>query len=213
LDSGGQIYTTTMQNVVEIGHMRYQVFFRFLRWPQSTILDFQIFKFLVADVVERSHTNFINISQMVAEIFHLTLSKWWPSAILDFFKFNFFEQLVSYGKLITYVLSYKIGQTVLEISSFLFSIWPTSARLDFKFFVDRQIAMPNIHRRTKFHQNRSIFWTARKLWRTNKMCHSAKFCQNRPNVLWYNVIFQLSIWPKSAILDFEIFGFPSGWEG
>jgi len=35
-----------MQYFVKIGHTRYR-FLRFLRWPQSSILDFQIFKYLV----------------------------------------------------------------------------------------------------------------------------------------------------------------------
>jgi len=56
-------------------------------------LDFQIFKFFVADWVEKTnvhrHTNFVKIGQTVAEISHLTILKMqWP-AILDFLKFDF----------------------------------------------------------------------------------------------------------------------------
>jgi len=55
---------------------------------------------------------------MVAEILHLTIIKRWPSAIFDFFKFNFFEQLVSSGELIRVIVQNvsKISQTVFEIS-------------------------------------------------------------------------------------------------
>jgi len=45
-----------------------------------------------------------------------------------------------------------------DIAIFRFSRWPPSTILDFKIFnfsVNRQIGRPNMHRRTKFHQNRS----------------------------------------------------------
>jgi len=54
-------------------------FFPFLRWPPSAVLDFQIFKFVVAARVETTnvhhHTNFVNIGQTVVEISHLTILK------------------------------------------------------------------------------------------------------------------------------------------
>jgi len=66
-----------MQNFVKIGHNI--IFFRFLRWLRSAILDFQIFQFLVADRVGTTnvhrHTNFIKIDQIIVEISHLTIVK------------------------------------------------------------------------------------------------------------------------------------------
>jgi len=67
-----------MPNFVKIIHTRYHIF-QFLRWPPSAILDFQIFKILVADLVEMTnvhrHLNFVKIGKTVAEISHLTIFK------------------------------------------------------------------------------------------------------------------------------------------
>jgi len=64
-----------MQNFVKIRDMRYDVFFIF----KMDIQNFLIFRFLVADQVRTTnvhrHTNFIKISQMVAEISYLTVVK------------------------------------------------------------------------------------------------------------------------------------------
>jgi len=103
--------------------------------------------------------------------------------------------------------------------------------LDFQVLVTRHIGRPNMHRRAKFHQNRSngcgdiafnvfqnggrppswivknlIFCTAYKLWRTN-MCHRTTVRQNRPNGFGDIAIFWFLRWPLSAILNFKFFKF------
>jgi len=77
-----------MQNFVKIGHTRYHFFI--FNMTVSALLDFQIFKF----------SNFWSpIGNIVIQIssksikwllrYHIEhLSKWWPSAILNFKKYN-----------------------------------------------------------------------------------------------------------------------------
>jgi len=157
-----------------------------------------------------------------------------PSWILNrhlwFLKVWVFDKLVSSRRLICAILQnfVKIGQTVSETPQFFILKMAVVAILDFEIFtflVYGHIGRPNIHRHTKFHQNRSnrcwdiafnnfqnggrppswifkslICGSGGKLWRTN-MCHLAKFHQNRPNDFWDIVIFRFSRWPPSAILD------------
>ena len=168
LVSSGELICVIVQNLSKIGQTVLEI---------SQVLDFEndrrrrppswILKCLnfwstvrLGGLICIAVPNFTKTSQTVAEISHLNFSKWRSSAIWDFFKFDFLK-LVSSGRLICGIVQnfIKIGQTVLEISRFFwFSRWPPSAILNFeifKFFVDCHIGRPNIHRRTKFHQNRS----------------------------------------------------------
>ena len=97
----------------------------------------------------------MKIGQTAAQISHLTFFK--MAAVRHI---GFCKQLASSGGLICIMMQnfIKIGQMVFEIPRFLFSRWPPSAILDFeifKFLVDHQIGRPNMHRHTKFYQNRS----------------------------------------------------------
>ena len=92
------------------------LFFRFLRWPRSTILDFQTFKlsnFLVADWVEWLMCIAI-MGQTVAEISHLTIFKIASVRHLGCLKVWFFDQLVRSGGVIYVIMQnfVKIGKTV-----------------------------------------------------------------------------------------------------
>ena len=149
---------------------------------------------------------------------------------LGFLKVSYFDQLVSSGGLIYAIMQnfVEIGQTVSDIWR-LFIFKMVTVILYFvilKFLVDRHIGWPNVHRRTKFHQNRSngcwdiafynfqnggrplswifitlIFWTFLKVWWDNVRQH-AKFHWNRSNRCWNIAIYPFfSRSRPSAIFD------------
>jgi len=108
-------------------------FFWFSRWPQSAILDFEIFRFLVNRQIGClmciAIPNFTKIGQTVAEISHLTIFKMEAVCHLRFLKVWVFDQLVSSGGLICAIL-----QNFIRIF-FSFLRWSSSAILDFEFFL------------------------------------------------------------------------------
>jgi len=114
-----------------------------------------------------------------------------PSTILDFEKFLNFWSTVRFGGLMCIAVPNftKIGQTVAEISCL--SIFNMVAVLHLGFL-------------------KVLFFEQLVSSGGTNMCQHAKFHQNRPNGFCDIAIFWFSRWPPSAILYFEIFGFPSG---
>jgi len=98
LRSGGQIYTA-MQNAKKC--KKDIRFFRFLRWLPSSLLDCQIFQFLVANRAEMTnvhcHTNFVKIGQTVDEILRLTIFKVAAICHLGFSNFQTFGHPSDWG--------------------------------------------------------------------------------------------------------------------
>jgi len=112
-----------MQNFVKTGHMRYRDFL-FLRWPASTILNFEILNFLVDHQIGRPNMH------RCTKLIQNQSNGCWDIAFNSFqnggrppswiFKSLIFEQLASCGGLICAIMQnfVKIGQKVLEISWF-----------------------------------------------------------------------------------------------
>jgi len=81
LVSSGELICVIVQNFSKIGQTVLEIsqFFGFSRWPPSTILDFEIFKFLVnrqiGGLMCITMPNFTTIGQTHAEISHFTIFK------------------------------------------------------------------------------------------------------------------------------------------
>ena len=119
------------------------------------------FQFLVASRLLKANAhhvpNFINISQMVAELSHLRYSKRWSTHVLNFLNFNFWTDGKLWRSNICHHPKFRQNwkNRFWYIAIFRLSRWPTFVILYFKLLVARQVGMGNMHRHTKYYQNRS----------------------------------------------------------
>ena len=137
---------------------------------------------------------------------------------LGFLKVWFFEQPVSRGGLICVTMQnfIIIGRLLLEISRFFIFKMAAFRHLGLKNFsvlVDHQIGRPNMHHRTKFHQNRSnccwdialnnfengghppfeflkvwFFWTFLRVWRIRHFGFVGQILGRPTTRIWWSLL-------------------------